>query len=646
MEPQPGEDNVGVTYRSVLIGLLLIPLNCFWVVLAEIMWYSGEPTTISLFYNVIFILSIIILINLAVQRYKPSWALQPPEILVIYTMLAIASALCGHDMIEILIPTMTHLHRYAPIEQRYTEALKHVPSWLVVSDPTALESAYIGQESMYAWANLAPWLKPLAYWFWFIMALCAVLWGMNLILRKQWTENEKLSYPVIQVPMLLATEPKSLLTNRLFWLAFALAGTIDVVNGFNALFPLLPKIPVVHIVDLQTLFPERPWKDMGGAWVSFYPFAIGMCFFMPTDLAFSCWFFFIFWKIQRVFASYIGIHGMPGFPFVEEQTAGGYYAIALIALWVTRHHFLRCARILVGLPVDRETPWERLEVRIAVVLMTVGFGSLVLFCRWANMSFPIIIVFFILYFLLSIAVTRMRAELGPPAHDLHAIGPQLQILKFMGMSEMGRNYASDMTMFGFLNFFNRAYRGHPMPHGLEAFRIAERLKMDNLRYLLAMAVAVVAGTLSAFWAMVWVFDKYGAAAQIVGPGELFGRETWERVNLWFTAPEIHQYQPTYAILIGIVFSLGLAALRMNLTWWPFHPVGYAVSGSWSMEQLWVCIFVAWLIKVLMMKYGGVKAYKPAVPFFVGLIMGDFIVGACWNLYGVIMERQVYHFWPY
>ena len=51
-------------------------------------------------------------------------------------------------------------------------------------------------------------------------------------------------------------------------LAFALAGTIDVVNGFNALFPLLPKIPMVHIVDLQTLFPERPWKDMGGAWVS------------------------------------------------------------------------------------------------------------------------------------------------------------------------------------------------------------------------------------------------------------------------------------------------------------------------------------------------------------------------------------------
>ena len=38
---------MGVTLRSIVIGLILIPLNCFWVVIAEIMWYSGEPTTIS-----------------------------------------------------------------------------------------------------------------------------------------------------------------------------------------------------------------------------------------------------------------------------------------------------------------------------------------------------------------------------------------------------------------------------------------------------------------------------------------------------------------------------------------------------------------------------------------------------------------------
>lgn len=637
---------MGVTYRSIVLGLVLIPLNTMWVIVAEIMWYSGEPTTISLFYNVVFIMTWIVLCNLALERWRPGWALAPGEILVVYTMLGVSSALCGHDMLEILVPTLSHLYRYAPIEGKYQEILPLVPKWLVVEDPVALESAYVGQESVYRPENFLPWLAPLAWWGLFTLALCAVMWGLDLILRKQWTENEKLSYPVLQVPILLATEARSLLRSRLFWTGFGIAAGIDVVNGLNALFPLLPKIPVVHIKNLQTFFPNLPWSAMGGMWMSLYPFAIGMCFFMPADLAFSCWFFFFFWKAQRVLANYIGIHGMPGFPFIEEQTAGGYYAVALIALWITRHHLKRVALILLGREVERETPWERQEVRIAAVLIAAGCGFLFWFCHHAGMTAWIVITFFVLYFLISISVTRMRAELGPPAHDLHQIGPHLQILRFVGMANMRKYYPVDTVMFGFFNFFNRAYRGHPMPHGLEAFRIAERLKLDNLRYLLAIMVSTVAGIVCAFWAMLWVFDKYGAAAQAIGPGEWFGRETWDFVNSWLTTPQVHQYQPTYAIIIGVLFSIGLATLRMNLPWWPFHPVGYAISGSWSMDQLWLCVMVAWAIKVLLLKYGGAKAYKPVVPFFVGLIMGDFMVGSFWNLYGIVMERQVYHFWPY
>lgn len=640
--------NVGVTFRSIVLGLALIPLNSMWLMLSEIVWYSGEPTSISLFYNVVFIIFLIILINLVVQRFRPSWALSAPEILVVYTMLGINSALCGHDMIQILIPIMAHLNRYGPIEGRYQDIIPNVPSWLVVKDPTALSSIYIGQESIYSARNFLPWLGPLTWWFFFIMALCAVMWGFNLLLRKQWTENEKLSYPVIQLPMMLATETKSLLTNRLFWLAFSIAAVIDIVNGFNVLFPLLPRIPTVHIIDLQKFFPERPWFDMGPTFVSFYPFAIGMCFLMPADLAFSCWFFFFMWKAQRILASYIGIHGMPGFPFVEEQTAGGYYAIALIALWITRRHLYRAFRILTGRATDEDqvTAWDRREVRIAFFLIVAGLAFLLYFCHRAQMSMPIVVGVFMLYFLISIAVTRMRAELGPPAHDLHHIGPQLQIVKFIGMSNMRKFYPRDMAMFGFFNFFNRAYRSHPMPHGLEGFRIAERLKMDYFRYFIAMVLSIVLGTICSFWAMLWVFNKYGAAAQVMGPGEWFGREAWEEVNTWITLPQLHQYQPTYAILVGLFFSLGLAAMRMNLSWWPFHPVGYAVSGSWSMDQLWTCVLVAWIIKVLLLKYGGARAYRPAVPFFLGLIMGDFVVGSFWNLYGIINEVQVYHFWPY
>ena len=149
------------------------------------------------------------------------------------------------------------------------------------------------------------------------------------------------------------------------WIGFALAAAVDILNGFHELYPGVPliKVRVVHYdAYMATIFRGFPWGALGGTRISFYPFAIGIGMLLPLDLAFSCWFFFIFWKLQRVLASHIGIHGMPGFPFVEEQTAGGYYAIALMALWVTRHHFARQFRILLGRETDNVTLWERQEV--------------------------------------------------------------------------------------------------------------------------------------------------------------------------------------------------------------------------------------------------------------------------------------------
>ena len=29
---------------------------------------------------------------------------------------------------------------------------------------------------------------------------------------------------------------------------------------------------------------------------------------------------------------------------------------------------------------------------------------------------------------------------------------------------------------------------------------------------------------------------------------------------------------------------------------------------------------------------------------IGLILGDFIIGAAWNLFGILFEVQVYRFW--
>ena len=52
-----------------------------------------------------------------------------------------------------------------------------------------------------------------------------------------------------------------------------------------------------------------------------------------------------------------------------------------------------------------------------------------------------------------------------------------------------------------------------------------------------------------------------------------------------------------------------------LPWFPFHPVGYAVSSSWSLSLLWLPLLIAWIIKSVLLRYGGLRAYRQAMPFF-------------------------------
>jgi hypothetical protein len=63
-----------------------------------------------------------------------------------------------------------------------------------------------------------------------------------------------------------------------------------------------------------------------------------------------------------------------------------------------------------------------------------------------------------------------------------------------------------------------------------------------------------------------------------------------------------------------------------------------------MGKLWACIFLAWAAKALITRYGGAKAYRAALPFFVGLVLGEFAIGSIWGILGAIIRRPVYLFW--
>ena len=618
---------------AILLGLILIPLNNYWL-MAAATWGSGYPTTFSLFFNVIFFLFFLTLFNSVMQRLSPTFSLNPSELLLIYAMLSVASGICGLDMMQVLITFVGGVKWMATPENEWKELFfRYIPDWLVVSDPLTLQGYHEGESTFYLSRHIIHWLTPVLVWSGFVSVLAFVMLCLTVVVRKQWIETEKLSYPIIHLPLHLTLNPDSFFRSKIMWLGFAIAGGMDLINGLHFVYPVVPGFGG-RLYDLSPFFTERPWNAIGWTPIPIFPYAVGLAFFMPLDLSFSCWFFYLFWKAERILGSILGVHHLPKFPYIEEQTSGAYIGLCVLAIWMTRRHIRRVfvAIFRGGSPEDRIG--EPISYRTATMGLLIGVILLIAFSIKAGMTFWVGFIFFTLYFILAIGITRMRAELGSPVHDLHRAGAHLMMVNTIGTRHFS---VGNLTMFSFYQFFNRAYRGHIMPHQLEGFKLAERSRMNTRRFFWALALAACVSSVTSFWAILDTSYRFGVP-NIGKVNESFGR-----LQRWLIAPSSVDYAAFLGIGVGFLFTLLLALLRMNLFWWPLHPAGYAVASNWSINLFWFSIFISWVIKFLILRHGGLTLHRRSIPFFMGLILGEFIVGGFWMIRGAFWGVPTYKF---
>ena len=71
-----------------------------------------------------------------------------------------------------------------------------------------------------------------------------------------------------------------------------------------------------------------------------------------------------------------------------------------------------------------------------------------------------------------------------------------------------------------------------------------------------------------------------------------------------------------------------------------------MSNSWGMATVWFPLLIVWVVKGLLLRHGGLGTYRRAMPFFLGLIMGDFMVGSLLSVLGTATNTRVYAFWVY
>jgi hypothetical protein len=632
--------------RAVIIACLLLPLNAYWITQMAVVRYQGHPTTVSLFFNSVFFLFVLVLLNAALRRALPRLALHRNELLVIYVMITVASALCGHDLVQVVTPQVIMPFWLATPENMWEDLFfQYLPRHLTISDPAIYLPAFEGGATLYTRERLLAWAVPLGSWASFLAVLTTMMLAMNALLRRRWMVREKLTYPITHMPLELTAAGAPLLRSKLMWLGFGLAGAVDLLNGFHQLWPAWPliKVRVVHFDEyMRGIFRGYPWGALGGTRISFYPFAIGLGMLLPLDLAFSCWSFYLFWKAQALLSALLGLSRIPGFPYVNEQSSAAYLGLCAFALWMARGHI---RHILAGLTgrVRFQDEGEPMSYRLALHLLLAGALFLALFAAGMGMWLWVAALLFLLYFGISLTVTRVRAELGPPAHDLHRGGPDLILTNIFGTTETVFN-PRQLTALSMCFWFNRAYRAHPMPIQLESFKIAESADIRQSSMALALTIATVVGVIAAFWAQVHNYYVYGISAKMSSVATTFGREPYQRLQAWLVHPLPTQWPRLGAYSGAFLFTLLLMFLRVNFVGWPFHPVGYAISSSWSMNCLWLPILIAWLAKLVIMRYGGYRIFQAAVPVALGLVLGEFIVGSLWCLIGIALGIDTYSFW--
>jgi hypothetical protein len=294
-------------------------------------------------------------------------------------------------------------------------------------------------------------------------------------------------------------------------------------------------------------------------------------------------------------------------------------------------------------PTGRDAQ-ELMSYRLALLGGGVGLLAMTGFLIAAGLGVVQASLFVFVYVCCALTLARIVSEAGagwawapgwsPAQFSVDALGATQLTPKNITMGIGYLQWTSDM-------------RDNPMPHTTEAVRFGQGASLSARAYLKPLVFAIIFGTLLAFWAHLDIYYTYGAATAKVRPA-LQGGATGparQAVSLMVT-PTVQDAPGLFAAGAGFVFSVVSSALRQRFTAFPIHPLGYALATTNSMEYMWCPFFIAWAIKAILVRYGGIRAYRAGLPFFLGLILGDYIIPALWGIFGMLTGYQQYMVFPH
>ena len=624
----------GVTLRAFVTGALLsavvavgIPYGSMVVQGTRLGLSSSTPAAFFLLFT--FLLSVQVLLGLL----RPRWAFSRGELITVFVMTMVATAIPTRGVVGMMLPMITGTFYYATPENQWADLLHpFLSDWMVVYDPLAIKDFYEGA----AGGGAIPWhiwLMPLMSWLLFYGAFYLVLISAITLLRRQWVENERLVYPIAQVPLAMIQETggnslvKPFFKNGAMWCGFLIPFCISTVNALHHYYPFIS--PIVPQTSVE-LFRNTVSLNLR---INFLMF--GFAYFINSNVAFSLWFFYLLNLTEKGIFSVLGIHSPeelgpwtgsgPVGAIMAHQMMGALIVLVFLGLWTARPYLKNLLRHVVRGDQSLDDSGEILSYRAAVGLFVLGLSVMGYWLWKTGIPAWIVPLFLFSALVIFIGLARVVAEAGLPTVTPEMV-PAGFVVSGVGVPALGMQgmIATGYTLVwaGDLLVFMTA----PLVNALRlSGDIAGRRRALFWSIAAAMLISLVVST------SFTLYLAYREGAINLHP-QYF--TTFASYPSSFAAQKLSN--PTDPSLAGWLWTgvgglimTALMVARHHLPWWPFHPIGFAVSMGWVMNNIWFSIFLAWLIKVVVLKYGGPRMYAQSRPFFLGVVLGQFVVGGFW-----------------
>ena len=574
----------------------------------------------------VFLFFVLLLFLQVFLKFLKRFSFSEAELLGVYIMGFVGCTVVTMGLGSYILPTIAAPQYYATDQNRWNETIgPYLKHWMMPQDKASVAGFFEGIPKTQAIPWNA-WIGPLLAWFPFLISLYLAMICIPILMRKQWVERERLLFPLAEIPVEMAKEDErgfTLFRSRLMWLGFIIPfiiSTLVALHKYNGL------IPAPNLVNAVKIFRNTQSLSFR---ISFP--VIGFLFFASKDVSFSLWFFALLTVCLTGWINIIGlsstenmgVYGSPNVIFNHIGT-GALFAYVFYIFWVARRHLQDIFRkTFFNAPVDDSR--EILPFRTATTVLLSSLLFMVIWLSAAGFSPLIAALFIFLMLVIFLGVTRVVIEGGVPTLIAPGIA-SAQLISSVGSNAVG---PSTLTSLGFTFAYSADIRTFVMSAASNSLKISERIRDRRNRIFWAMLIAVVAALITTLSVSLFISYRYGG----------INLNNWYYVagpQVGFNLAKEHIINPVAPNLAGWINKLIGAAvmgtfllMRAKFLWWHLHPLGWIVGSSVWVQMLWFSIFIAWFLKTLIMRYGGVKVYAALKPFFLGLILGQYVAAALW-----------------